>query len=92
MFFSPEVYSSSYSTPLPEVVDGVIQSCPIDTRRALYSNIVLSVSLAAAGLVASFIAAGATVAPSLISGTREMLMPGALTAGLERSAGTTADC
>jgi actin-related protein 3 len=29
-------------TPLPELVDRSIVSCPIDTRRALYSNIVLS--------------------------------------------------
>jgi actin-related protein 3 len=29
-------------TPLPEVVDNVIQSSPIDTRRGLYKNIVLS--------------------------------------------------
>ena len=28
-----------------QLVDRCIQSCPIDTRRALYSNIVLSVSL-----------------------------------------------
>ena len=26
-----------------QLVDRVIQSCPIDTRRALYGNIVLSV-------------------------------------------------
>jgi len=29
-------------TPLPEVVDNCVQSCPIDTRRGLYKNIVLS--------------------------------------------------
>jgi hypothetical protein len=44
VFFSPEIFSSSHTTPLPQVVDSVVQSCPIDTRRALYGNIVLSVS------------------------------------------------
>lgn len=42
VFFSPEIYSSDFTTPLPEVVDRCIQSAPIDTRRALYKNIVLS--------------------------------------------------
>ena len=74
VFFNPEIYSSEYTTPLPQVsvmaigsirykhslvtsflqlngdvlqvVDNVISSCPIDTRRALYGNIVLSVSFA----------------------------------------------
>lgn len=42
IFFSPEIASSDFLTPLPDVVDQVIQSCPIDTRRGLYKNIVLS--------------------------------------------------
>lgn len=42
MFFNPEIFTSEFPTPLPTVVDQVIQSCPIDTRRGLYSNIVLS--------------------------------------------------
>jgi actin-related protein 3 len=42
VFFHPEIYSSDYLTPLPEVVDQCIQMSPIDTRRALYKNIVLS--------------------------------------------------
>lgn len=42
IFFQPEIYSSDYITPLPDLVDRCIWSCPIDTRRALYSNIVLS--------------------------------------------------
>ncbi len=42
MFFSPEIFSSDFLTPLPRVVDETVQSCPIDTRRGLYSNIVLS--------------------------------------------------
>jgi actin-related protein 3 len=31
-----------WRTPLPEVIDSVVQSCPIDTRRGLYGNITLS--------------------------------------------------
>ncbi|EJT45029.1 actin-like protein 3 (Actin-related protein 3) [Trichosporon asahii var. asahii CBS 8904] len=42
IFFNPEIYSSDFLTPLPEVVDNVIQSSPIDVRRGLYKNIVLS--------------------------------------------------
>jgi len=42
MFFNPEIYSSDFLTPLPKIVDDTIQSCPIDTRRGLYKNIVLS--------------------------------------------------
>lgn len=42
IFFNPEIYSSDFLTPLPVVVDNVIQSAPIDVRRGLYKNIVLS--------------------------------------------------
>lgn len=42
IFFNPEIYSSDFLTPLPNIVDGVIQSSPIDVRRGLYKNIVLS--------------------------------------------------
>jgi len=42
VFFNPEIYSSDFLTPLPKVVDDTVQSCPIDTRRGLYKNIVLS--------------------------------------------------
>ena len=42
IFFNPEVFSSDFTTPLPEVVDEAILKCPIDTRRGLYDNIVLS--------------------------------------------------
>lgn len=42
IFFNPEIFSSDYTTPLPELVDNCIQSCPIDTRRGLYNNITLS--------------------------------------------------
>ncbi|WFD49377.1 Arp2/3 complex subunit, actin nucleation center [Malassezia furfur] len=42
IFFNPEIASSDFLTPLPEVVDNVVQQCPIDVRRGLYKNIVLS--------------------------------------------------
>jgi len=42
IFFNPEIYSSDFLTPLPTIVDNVIQSSPIDVRRGLYKNIVLS--------------------------------------------------
>lgn len=41
-FFSPEILNPEYTLPLPNLVDQVIQSCPIDTRKSLYKNIVLS--------------------------------------------------
>ena len=31
-----------FTVPISETVDGVIQNCPIDVRRNLYGNIVLS--------------------------------------------------
>jgi actin-related protein 3 len=42
MFFHPEFVSSDWRTPLDEVIDNCVQSSPIDTRRRLYNNIVLS--------------------------------------------------
>ncbi|KAF9061423.1 actin-related protein Arp3 [Rhodocollybia butyracea] len=42
IFFNPEIYSSDFLTPLPQIVDDVIQQSPIDVRRGLYKNIVLS--------------------------------------------------
>ena len=42
LFFNPEIFSSDFLQPLPEVVDEAILKCPIDTRRGLYRNIVLS--------------------------------------------------
>jgi len=42
LFYNPEIFSSDFLTPLPAVVDAVIQSSPIDVRRGLYKNIVLS--------------------------------------------------
>ncbi|ORZ35021.1 actin2 [Catenaria anguillulae PL171] len=42
VFFNPEIASPDFFTPLPDTLDQVIQSCPVDTRRGLYKNIVLS--------------------------------------------------
>jgi len=42
VFFSPELFSQSWTKPLPQVIDETIQQCPIDTRRGLYKSIVLS--------------------------------------------------
>jgi actin-related protein 3 len=42
IFFNPDIFSSEFSVPLPKVVDDTVQQCPIDTRRPLYKNIVLS--------------------------------------------------
>jgi len=42
IFFNPEIFSSDFLTPLPEVVDTCVQSTPIDCRRGLYKNVVLS--------------------------------------------------
>lgn len=42
MFFHPEFVTNEWSKPLDEVIDDAIQSSPIDTRRRLYDNIVLS--------------------------------------------------
>lgn len=42
VFFNPEIFSSDFTTPLPDVVDEAIMKCPIDVRRGLYKNIVLS--------------------------------------------------
>jgi actin-related protein 3 len=42
LFFNPEIYGTQDVTPLPTLVDQTIQGCPIDTRRRLYRNIVLS--------------------------------------------------
>eukprot|EP01061_Rhynchopus_euleeides_P038813 TRINITY_DN6655_c0_g2_i1.p1 TRINITY_DN6655_c0_g2~~TRINITY_DN6655_c0_g2_i1.p1 ORF type:complete len:422 (+),score=176.67 TRINITY_DN6655_c0_g2_i1:130-1395(+) len=42
LFFHPEIFSLEHTTPLPDLVDEMICGCPIDTRRGLYQNIVLS--------------------------------------------------
>lgn len=42
IFFHPEFSNPDFTTPINEIVDNVIQNCPIDVRRPLYNNIVLS--------------------------------------------------
>eukprot|EP01060_Flectonema_neradi_P019980 TRINITY_DN27491_c1_g1_i1.p1 TRINITY_DN27491_c1_g1~~TRINITY_DN27491_c1_g1_i1.p1 ORF type:complete len:422 (+),score=94.20 TRINITY_DN27491_c1_g1_i1:104-1369(+) len=42
LFFHPEIFSLEHTTPLPQLIDDMIIGCPIDTRRGLYRNIVLS--------------------------------------------------
>ncbi|KAI7688062.1 Actin-related protein 3 [Sarcoptes scabiei] len=42
VFFSPEIANPDFMTSLSDIVDTCIQNCPIDVRRPLYKNIVLS--------------------------------------------------
>lgn len=42
MFFHPEFIHQDWKTPLDEIIDNSIQACPMDYRRRLYKNIVLS--------------------------------------------------
>ncbi|KAK2153633.1 hypothetical protein LSH36_291g08063 [Paralvinella palmiformis] len=42
IFFHPEFANPDFMTPISETLDNVIQNCPIDVRRGLYKNIVLS--------------------------------------------------
>lgn len=42
IFFHPEFANGDFTTSISEVLDDVIQNCPIDVRRPLYKNIVLS--------------------------------------------------
>ena len=42
MFFHPEFVHQDWKTPLDEVIDIAIQACPMDYRRRLYKNIVMS--------------------------------------------------
>ena len=42
IFFNPEIRDGNFKTSLPDMVDSAIQSCPIDARKPLYNNIVLS--------------------------------------------------
>jgi actin-related protein 3 len=37
-----KIYNPSIKKGLAEMVDEAIQKCPIDTRRKLYNNIILS--------------------------------------------------
>lgn len=38
----PQFANPDFTTPISEIVDNLIQNCPIDVRRPLYKNIVLS--------------------------------------------------
>lgn len=42
MFFHPEIVDPKYKQSIDEIIDNAIQFSPIDTRRKLYENIVLS--------------------------------------------------
>lgn len=42
IFFHPEFSNPDYTESLSVIVDEVIQNCPIDVRRNLYKNVVLS--------------------------------------------------
>lgn len=42
MFFNPELIDKNYTQSIDEICDVTIQNCPVDYRRRLYSNIVLS--------------------------------------------------
>uniref|UniRef100_A0A8C6AHL9 Actin-related protein 3 n=1 Tax=Monodon monoceros TaxID=40151 RepID=A0A8C6AHL9_MONMO len=42
IFFHPEFANPDFTQPISEVVEEVIQNCPIDVRCPLYNNIVLS--------------------------------------------------
>lgn len=42
IFFHPEFANPDFTLPISETVDNVVQNCPIDVRRGLYNNIVLS--------------------------------------------------
>uniref|UniRef100_S4R9G5 Actin related protein 3 n=1 Tax=Petromyzon marinus TaxID=7757 RepID=S4R9G5_PETMA len=41
-FGHPQFCNPDFTQPISEVVDDVIQNCPIDVRRPLYKNVVLS--------------------------------------------------
>lgn len=42
MFFRPEIVDSKWDTSLVQMLDNTIQMSPIDCRRSLYKNIILS--------------------------------------------------
>ena len=42
LFFHPEFFDANFTTPLDQLIDTCVQSCPIDYRRNLYKKIVLS--------------------------------------------------
>ena len=42
LFFNPEILNPEYTTPLANLVDQTIMHCPVDTRRGLFSDIVVA--------------------------------------------------
>ena len=42
IFHKFQFANPDFTTPISETVDSVVQNCPIDVRRGLYKNIVLS--------------------------------------------------
>ena len=42
LFFNPEILNPEYTTPLANLVDQTVMSCPVDTRRGLFSNVVIA--------------------------------------------------
>ena len=42
IFFTPDIFSATHTQALPDLVNEVIMACPVDARRPLYKNIVLS--------------------------------------------------
>ena len=42
IFFTPEMFDARYTKSLPELVNDIILNCPVDARKPLYKNIVLS--------------------------------------------------
>lgn len=42
VLFSVQFSNPDFTLPISDIVDNVIQNCPIDVRRPLYNNIVLS--------------------------------------------------
>jgi actin-related protein 3 len=42
IFFNPSIYTSQAPKPLPELIDSVVTSCPLDCRLDLLRSIVLS--------------------------------------------------
>lgn len=42
MFFNPEIINPKYTKGLPQLIDEAVLACPVDVRRPMYRNIVLS--------------------------------------------------
>ena len=42
IFFSPEIIDKNFKESIDEIIDLTIQQCPIEYRKLLYSNIILT--------------------------------------------------